>query len=59
MVVRMASTFQKLSKSQKIGPLILAPTQHYEKILKKKSHVIGLLELVHSNYMDFHQCPFS
>ncbi len=57
MVVRMRSTFQKLSKSSKIGPLILAPTQHYEKFLKKKSNVIGSLELVHSNYMDFYQCP--
>ncbi len=58
MVIRMTSTFQKLSKSPKIGPLILAPTKHYEKFLKKKSNVIGSLELVHSNYMDFYQCPF-
>jgi UDP-N-acetylglucosamine 2-epimerase len=65
MVIKMKNILQKISKSPKIGSFIFAPTQHYEKFLKKKiqtyrfawissSKVYGLLSMpFHTNNLYF------
>jgi hypothetical protein len=36
MVIKMKNILQNISKSSKIGSIIFAPIQHYEKFLKKQ-----------------------
>jgi len=57
MVIKMTNILQKISKSSLVHSF-LHPPNIMKKISKRKCKAISSLELVHSKYVDFYQCPF-